>query len=99
MRKRCNKIFVLLLMVTLSVLSFTGCHGSVERETFEIPQEFDTSRNYEITFWAKNDTNKNQTRIYEQAITDFQKLYPNVTINLRLYTDYGKIYTSVFWRE
>ena len=55
----------------------------------------DTSKNYEITFWAKNDTNKTQTKIYEQAIADFEELYPNIQVNLRLYTDYGKIYNDV----
>lgn len=73
----------------------TGCHGSEGLGAFEIPEEFDTSGKYEITFWAKNDTNKTQTDIYEQAIADFEQLYPNVTVNLRLYTDYGKIYNDV----
>ena len=50
---------------------------------------------YEITFWAKNDTNKTQVDIYKQAIADFEALYPNITVNLRLYTDYGKIYNDV----
>jgi multiple sugar transport system substrate-binding protein len=36
-----------------------------------------------------------QSRIYAQAIEDFEKLYPNITVNLRLYTDYGKIYNDV----
>ena len=53
------------------------------------------ARNYEITFWAKNDTNKTQTEIYKKAIEDFEELYPNITVNLRLYTDYGKIYNDV----
>ena len=43
----------------------------------------------------KNDTNKTQTDIYKQTIEDFQKLYPNITVNLRLYTDYGDIYNDV----
>lgn len=60
-----------------------------------MPEEFDTSRQYEITFWAKNDTNKTQTDIYKKAIDDFQALYPNITVNLRLYTDYGRIYNDV----
>ncbi|MDE5932810.1 MAG: extracellular solute-binding protein [Lachnospiraceae bacterium] len=73
----------------------TGCHGKEGQAAFEIPEEFDTSAAYEITFWAKNDTNKTQTAIYEQAIADFEELYPNITVNLRLYTDYGKIYNDV----
>ncbi|MBQ2747623.1 MAG: extracellular solute-binding protein, partial [Firmicutes bacterium] len=84
-----------LVLVLLCTTLLTGCHGNRGMDAFEIPEEFDTSRNYEITFWAKNDTNKTQTAIYEKAITDFQKLYPNITVNLRLYTDYGRIYNDV----
>ena len=46
-------------------------------------------------FWAKNDTNKNQVSVYQQAIDGFQALYPNVTVNMRLYTDYSRIYNDV----
>lgn len=77
------------------LLTLTGCHGREGMEAFEMPEQFDSSKEYEITFWAKNDTNKTQTMIYEQAIADFEELYPNVTVNLRLYTDYGKIYNDV----
>ncbi len=84
-------ISVLLLLILL----LSGCHGSQEQKVFTIPEEFDTSRQYEITFWAKNDTNLTQVEIYKQAIADFQALYPNITVNLRLYTDYGKIYNDV----
>ena len=73
----------------------TGCHGSEERVEFVVPEAFDTNAKHEITFWAKNDTNKTQTRIYEKAIADFEKLYPNIKVNMRLYTDYGKIYNDV----
>ena len=65
----------------LSATFLSACHGAVERNVFEIPQEFDTTKEYEITFWAKNDTNIKQTKIYEQAIRDFEGLYPNITIN------------------
>ena len=89
-----KKLLSLCLVLTM-LLSFTGCHGSKEAKVFEIPAEFDTSRNFEITFWAKNDTNMTQVNIYKQAIADFEALYPNITVNLRLYTDYGKIYNDV----
>jgi len=85
--------FLLLICLCLGILS--GCHGSRELNTFSVPEEFDTSRQYEISFWAKNDTNSTQVAIYKQAIQDFQSLYPNITVNLRLYTDYGKIYNDV----
>lgn len=84
-----------LLGVLLTGLFLTGCHGQKERAAFTVPEEFDASRDYQITFWAKNDTNKTQTDIYKQAITDFERLYPNITVNLRLYTDYGDIYNDV----
>mgnify|MGYP000885834133 FL=1 len=82
-------------LLTAGVLSLTGCHGAKEEKNFELPDTFDTSKNYEITFWAKNDTNKTQTDIYKKAISDFEALYPNITVNLKLYTDYGKIYNAV----
>ena len=81
------------LLCCLALL--TGCHGSRERSVFEIPESFDESRDYDITFWAKNDTNKTQVKIYEQAVEDFEKLYPNIHVTIRFYTDYSKIYNDV----
>ena len=75
--------------------ALTGCHGRREQAEFAVPESFDESKTYEITFWAKNDTNKTQTDIYKQAIEDFQELYPNITVTLRLYTNYGDIYNDV----
>ncbi len=89
-----KKCVSLLLLLSL-LLTLTACHGSQEKKVFEIPDQFDTSRNYEITFWAKNDTNMTQVEIYKSAIAGFRALYPNITVNLRLYTDYGKIYNDV----
>lgn len=90
-----KKLALVLAAFLLCSLVLTGCHGSQGLEAFEIPEEFDTSRTYEITFWAKNDTNVAQTKVYEKAIEDFQALYPNITVNLRLYTDYSRIYNDV----
>ena len=84
-----------MLLAALMLLLAGGCHGSRGLEPFVMPEEFDLSLRHEIVFWAKNDTNKNQTRIYEQAIADFEKLYPNIDVNLRPYTDYGRIYNDV----
>ncbi len=82
-------------LILLLCIFMTGCHGSQEQKVFEIPETFDDSRDFEITFWAKNDTNMTQVNIYKEAIADFEALYPNITVNLRLYTDYGKIYNDV----
>lgn len=90
-----KKTLCLLTCAAGTLFALSGCHGAVRQSQFEIPEEFDTSRQYEITFWAKNDTNKFQTQIYENAIADFETLYPNITVNMRLYTDYGRIYNDV----
>ena len=87
------KRIVSLLLILLLTLS--GCHGARQRPSFEIPTELDTGRQFEITFWAKNDTNVTQAEIYRKAIADFQELYPNITVNMRLYTDYSRIYNDV----
>lgn len=93
--KNKQKTAALLCVLLLCLGLLSGCHGSKGLEPFEVPETFDTSRNHEITFWAKNDTNLTQVAIYEKAIADFEKLYPNVKVNLRLYTDYGRIYNDV----
>lgn len=90
-----KKLICLILSLCMLLPLLTGCHGSRGLREFAVPEEFDTNRDYEITFWAKNDTNKTQTQIYQKAIADFQALYPNIRVNLRLYTDYGKIYNDV----
>ena len=89
-----RKITALLLAV-LCLLSLCACHGSRGMEPFAMPEAFDENRQFEISFWAKNDTNLTQVAIYEQAIADFEALYPNIKVNLRLYTDYGRIYNDV----
>ena len=91
MMKKLELCFLFLFLCLL----LTGCHGSQDTAAFAVPDTFDTTRNYEITFWAKNDTNKTQTAVYEQAIKDFEALYPNIRVNMRLYTDYGRIYNDV----
>ncbi len=95
MRGTLKKTACLLLCVLLALPLLSGCHGKREQAGFQVPESFDESRDYEISFWAKNDTNATQVAIYEQAIEDFQALYPNVHVNLRLYTDYGRIYNDV----
>ncbi|MCR5398583.1 MAG: extracellular solute-binding protein [Lachnospiraceae bacterium] len=92
MKKR--GILIVTLVSAISIL-LTGCHGRKGMEAFSMPEQFDESKTYNITFWAKNDTNKTQTEIYKKAISDFNAIYPNIHVDLRLYTDYGKIYNDV----
>jgi len=92
--KKAVSLFTIFIML-LSLLTLTGCHGSRGLPEFEMPEEFDTSRNFELTFWAKNDTNATQIEIYNKAIADFHELYPNITVTMRPYTDYVRIYNDV----
>ena len=94
MKRRLLSI-VLILVLALSSLSLFSCHGRKALDPFVIPEEFDTSREIEISFWAKNDTNQIQVNVYKNAIAAFEKAYPNVTVNLKLYNDYGRIYNDV----
>ncbi|MCR5734330.1 MAG: extracellular solute-binding protein [Lachnospiraceae bacterium] len=95
MKLNIRKTAILSVFMILTAVLLSGCHGKKGKDPFEIPESFDESRHYEITFWAKNDTNKTQTKIYEQAISDFEEYYPNIDVKIRLYTDYGKIYNDV----
>lgn len=92
-----KKILTLLLIVTLlaSSLSLFSCHGRRALDPFVMPEKFDTSREIEISFWAKNDTNQTQVNVYKNAIAAFESAYPNVKIKLKLYNDYGRIYNDV----
>ncbi len=87
--------FLLALSLVLPVFVLTSCHGDRGLVPFEGTDAFDPDKTYEITFWAKNDTNKNQTGIYAQSIEDFEKIYPNIKVKIRLYADYGRIYNDV----
>lgn len=91
--KHLSRFFTVFLLGICLLAS--GCHGSHKESAFAVPDSFDESKPIEITFWAKNDTNKNQTEVYKKAIADFEKLYPNIKVNMKLYTDYGKIYNDV----
>ncbi len=90
-----RKLTIVLLCCMFTILPLTGCHSSATTSSFTVPEEFDTTKEYEITFWAKNDTNKNQVNVYKEAIASFNNFYPNITVNLKLYTDYSKIYNDV----
>ena len=92
---RFAKHTALLALLIICLVSLSGCHGSNGMKAFETPENFQTDRRFDISFWAKNDTNMTQVEIYKKAIADFEALYPNITVNLRLYTDYGRIYNDV----
>ncbi len=87
--------FILLLSSLLSSLSLFSCHKRATISELIIPEEFDTSKQYEITFWAKNENNATQREVYATAVAEFEKLYPNIKVTLRNFTDYGEIYNNV----
>ncbi len=95
------KIIALVLLLAMAAGILSGCHGVMDKKAAkksalaEVPLYLDESKKIELTFWAKNDTNKVQTAVYTNAIEEFQKMYPNVTVNLRLYSDYGRIFNDV----
>lgn len=82
-------------LLFMSCLLLTACHGAKESTAYAIPENFNENKTYEVTFWAKNDTNITQKEIYEKAIADFENLYPNIKVNMRLYTDYSRLYNDV----
>ena len=90
-----KRIFALVLTLGMLLAVFSGCHGRIQRQEFTVPTEIDTTKELELTFWAKNESNINQKAVYEQAIADFQALYPNITITMKLYTDYGRLYDDM----
>ena len=96
-----KKTVGLMLVAALALCMLSGCHGTLTTKAAigtgaaDVPAQFDETKPIELVFWAKNDTNKVQTAVYTRAIEDFEKLYPNVKITLRLYSDYSRIYADV----
>ena len=92
--KQTKRVLAVCLLILLA-FSLSGCHGAQEKAAFAAPAHFDDTREYTVVFWAKNDTNRNQTAVYEKAIEDFEKLYPNIHVKMRLSPDYARIYQDV----
>ena len=88
-----KKIFAILLVISLA-LPLAACHGKSRLSSFEVPKDLGDGK-YEITFWAKNDTNRVQSEIYKSAKESFETLYPNIKVTIRFYTNYGDIYNDV----
>lgn len=89
-----KKILLSLLMI-ITIFTLSACHKQKSLNVFKVPDNFDTSKTYEISFWAKNDSNIYQKEIYNKAIGDFEAIYPNIKVTLKSYTDYSKIYNDV----
>ena len=83
-----------IVLVTLALL-LVSCHGVEEKIAFEIPNDFDDTKEYNIVFWAKNENNSSQRDVYKQAIEGFEAIYPNIHVTIKHYTSYGDIYNDV----
>ena len=92
MRK--NKLLLLLTLVLASVV-LMSCHGRQGLDPFVMPESFDEEKEYNITFWAKNENNAIQRGVYNDAIARFESLYPNIKVNIKHYNDYNIIYNDV----
>ena len=93
-----KRIILLILALILAVtptLALTSCHGARDSVRFDIPEGFDPTADYEITFWAKNESHEEQAAAYRNAITAFNEYYPNIKVNLKIYANYTDIYRDV----
>lgn len=77
------------------LFTVTGCHGKKFVSNFTLPDNFDMSRDYDLTFWAKNDSNPTQRRILEEAITNFNEIYPNIKVEITHYSSYPDLYAAI----
>ncbi len=89
------KKILLFTLTALTLLLLASCHGSKVVIDIETPKDFDTNKQYEIVFWAKNENNSSQREVYEQAIAGFESLYPNVNVTIKHFTSYDDIYNDV----
>ena len=107
-RKLYLRVAAVIVCVCAITALFASCHRGKASTGFIVPghsvnsegetvidPDYELTGEYEITFWAKNDTNVAQTKIYQTAIRDFEALYPNIKVNMKLYTDYNMIYRDV----
>ena len=90
-----RRLISLVLILSYALTLLVGCHGREEMNGFSVPEGLDPDREYNITFWAKNDSNITQVNIYNQAVADFEALYPNIKVTLKRYTNYNDIYKDV----
>ena len=90
-----KKILSLLFTLVL-ILVLGSCHrGSNRLASLNLPETFDETREYNISFWAKNDGNTEQVRVYNEAIEKFEKIYPNINVEIRHFSSYPDIYRDV----
>ena len=71
---------ILVLALCLNVFALASCQNEVQDTNVEVPVEgFDTSTPVTITFY--HTMGQNLRDVLDRYITEFNKLYPNITIN------------------
>ena len=90
-----SKVVILMLLSAFLAIFLASCHGARSIAAFEIPEEFDGNKEYSITFWAKNDNNTTQQKLYYDAVRGFEEIYPNIKVTIRAFTNYNDIYKEV----
>ena len=88
------KVVIMLLLTALIAVFLASCHGTTAKVAFEIPDDFDSDKEYNIVFWAKNENNATQRDVYNKAIEEFEALYPNIDVTIKHYTSYDDIYND-----
>ena len=90
------KKIISILLVIIACLSLASCHrGSDRLASLNLPDEFDETKEYNISFWAKNDGNTEQVKVYNDAIARFEQIYPNIHVEIRHFSSYPDIYKDV----
>ena len=95
MMKRILSLILVISVIALAVFSLSSCHTARQMSGFSIANGFDPDAEYHITFWAKNEGHNTQADIYREAIESFNEYYPNITVDLKIYTNYNDIYKDV----
>ena len=71
---------ILLLALCLNVFAFASCTKEAKNTDFVVPEEgFDTSKPVTITFY--HTMGQSLRDVLDRYIVEFNKLYPNITIN------------------
>ncbi len=93
--KMLRKLVIFAFLAIFCAAFLASCHGSKEINETSVPTNFDASKSYEITFWAKNENNATQRGVYDAAIERFEQIYPNISVTIKHYTSYDDIYNDV----
>ena len=94
MKKIISSILLVALMLSMALGALTGCNSTKAAPEFEMPEGgFDTSKTVEITFYHQ--MGAALQGILDQAIADFNKIYPNIKITHKTQGDYDGVRDQV----